>query len=344
MSSTSATVPSIVDVRTRPEHRRRAAAAAAVTVGRRPSCPCTSPATGRPRPAARARRAGVEDAAHAHRESPTATQGTTCSAHDAPSLYATKNVAVARAAWSADDDAVDRDAAAEASVYGAPRRGLALRRHRAPASRRTSPTSSPAIALVQLDKIEEHAATRRRHVAAYDVAVAELAGNPAAGARPARPPRAPPLRRPDRSPRAPARTATRTSAPCAEEEHRDEHPLPPVTGSAYCREALPRPAAPAGGRARRRRGAARCRSRRRTRTPTSRTRSTRSAASTPASPGASRRAPPPGQARRPAPRLRRGDRVPALVDRPASRPSTSSGTATGATCCSPSSSSSGRPG
>ncbi len=55
-----------------------------------------------------------------------------------------------------------------------------------------------AIALCQLDKVEEHAEIRRRHVAAYDAAVAELPGIRPARARPARPPCAPPLRRPDR--------------------------------------------------------------------------------------------------------------------------------------------------
>ena len=72
-----------------------------------------------------------------------------------------------------------------------------------------------AVALCQLDKIEEHAEIRRRHVAAYDAAVAELPGIDAARPRPARRPRAPPLRRPHRRRGTPAPTATPTSARCA---------------------------------------------------------------------------------------------------------------------------------
>ena len=58
----------------------------------------------------------------------------------------------------------------------AARRRLALRPHRARATRRTSRDVLAAIALVQLDKLPEHTAARERQFALYDEGIAELDG------------------------------------------------------------------------------------------------------------------------------------------------------------------------
>ena len=86
------------------------------------------------------------------------------------SLYATKNVAAARRMVTTDDD----DLADGIRNLRLMRRGEDSTTSPWPAE--GEPLVLATVALCQLDKIEEHAAIRRRHVAAYDAAVAELPG------------------------------------------------------------------------------------------------------------------------------------------------------------------------
>ncbi|MGH3015542.1 MAG: DegT/DnrJ/EryC1/StrS family aminotransferase, partial [Gaiellaceae bacterium] len=116
----------------------------------------------------------VEDAAHATESAYRGRKIGALSLATCFSLYATKNVAAGEGGMVTTDD--DEVAAAirnlrlmrrgEGSLYDVTVAGFKANLSDVLAS----------IALCQLGKIEEHAQIRRRHVAAYDAAVAELAG------------------------------------------------------------------------------------------------------------------------------------------------------------------------
>ena len=116
----------------------------------------------------------VEDAAHAVESEYRGRKVGSIAHATAFSLYATKNVAAGEGGILTTDD----DALAE--------RVLALRLMRrshgslydidVAGFKANLSDVLAAVALVQLDKVEEHADVRRRHVAVYDAAVAELDG------------------------------------------------------------------------------------------------------------------------------------------------------------------------
>jgi dTDP-4-amino-4,6-dideoxygalactose transaminase len=116
----------------------------------------------------------VEDAAHAieaqYRGRPVGSIATaTCF-----SLYATKNVAAGEGGvLTTDDD----ELAAQVRELRLTRRGDgSLYDVRVAGFKINLSDVLAAIALCQLDKLEQHAEIRRRHVEAYDAAIAELAG------------------------------------------------------------------------------------------------------------------------------------------------------------------------
>jgi dTDP-4-amino-4,6-dideoxygalactose transaminase len=116
----------------------------------------------------------IEDAAHATESAYRGRKIGALSLATCFSLYATKNVAAGEGGMVTTDD--DEVAAAirnlrlmrrgEGSLYDVTVAGF----------KANLSDVLAAIALCQLRKIDEHAAIRRRHVAAYDAAVAELAG------------------------------------------------------------------------------------------------------------------------------------------------------------------------
>ncbi len=116
----------------------------------------------------------VEDAAHAVESSYRGRKLGGLSAATCFSLYATKNVAAGEGglvATNRDDVAAAIDdlrvmRRGHGSLYDIP----------VPGYKANLSDVHAAIALVQLDKLAAHRAVRERHVAAYDAAVAELAG------------------------------------------------------------------------------------------------------------------------------------------------------------------------
>jgi dTDP-4-amino-4,6-dideoxygalactose transaminase len=116
----------------------------------------------------------IEDAAHATESAYRGRKIGALSLASCFSLYATKNVAAGEGGMVTTDD--DEVASAirnlrlmrrgEGSLYDVTVAGF----------KANLSDVLAAIALCQLAKIDEHAAIRRRHVAAYDAAVAELAG------------------------------------------------------------------------------------------------------------------------------------------------------------------------
>jgi len=96
------------------------------------------------------------------------------SAAAAFSLNATKNVAGAEGGILTTDD--DELAAGIHELRLMRRKPGALYDIRVAGFKANLPDLLAALALVQLDKIDEHAAIRRRHVEAYDAAIAELPG------------------------------------------------------------------------------------------------------------------------------------------------------------------------
>ena len=116
----------------------------------------------------------IEDAAHATESAYRGRKVGALSLASCFSLYATKNVAAGEGGMVTTDD--DEVAAAirnlrlmrrgEGSLYDVTVAGF----------KANLSDVLAAIALCQLGKVEEHAEIRRRHVAAYDAAVAELAG------------------------------------------------------------------------------------------------------------------------------------------------------------------------
>jgi dTDP-4-amino-4,6-dideoxygalactose transaminase len=116
----------------------------------------------------------IEDAAHATESAYRGRKIGALSLATCFSLYATKNVAAGEGGMvTTDDDEV----AAELRNLRLMRRGEgSLYDVTAAGFKANLSDVLAAIALVQLEKIEEHAEIRRRHVAAYDAAVAELPG------------------------------------------------------------------------------------------------------------------------------------------------------------------------
>jgi dTDP-4-amino-4,6-dideoxygalactose transaminase len=116
----------------------------------------------------------IEDAAHATESAYRGRKIGALSLATCFSLYATKNVAAGEGGLVATerDDVAERIRdlrlmrRGDGSLYDLP----------VPGYKANLPDVLAAIALVQLEKIEEHAEIRRRHVAAYDAAVAELPG------------------------------------------------------------------------------------------------------------------------------------------------------------------------
>ena len=142
----------------------------------------------------------IEDAAHATESVYRGRKVGAISLATCFSLYATKNVAAGEGGMVTTDD---DDLAAELRNLRLMRRGEGSLYDVTVAGFKANLSDVLAtIALCQLDKIEEHAEIRRRHVAAYDAAVAELPGIEPLARDAARRPRAPPLRRQDRRGRA----------------------------------------------------------------------------------------------------------------------------------------------
>jgi dTDP-4-amino-4,6-dideoxygalactose transaminase len=116
----------------------------------------------------------IEDAAHATESAYRGRKIGALSLATCFSLYATKNVAAGEGGMvTTDDDEVAAQLRnlrlmrrSEGSLYDVTAAGF----------KANLSDVLAAIALVQLEKIEEHAEIRRRHVAAYDAAVAELPG------------------------------------------------------------------------------------------------------------------------------------------------------------------------
>ncbi len=152
----------------------------------------------------------VEDAAHAVESAYRGRKLGGLSDATCFSLYATKNVAAGEGglvATNRDDVAAAIDdlrvmRRGHGSLYDIP----------VPGYKANLSDVLASIALVQLDKVARHRAIRERHVAAYDAAVADLAGDRASRPRPPRHARPAPLRRPRRSHGRRAARATTTSA------------------------------------------------------------------------------------------------------------------------------------
>ena len=116
----------------------------------------------------------IEDAAHATESVYRGRKVGAISLATCFSLYATKNVAAGEGGMVTTDD---DDLAAELRNLRLMRRGEGSLYDVTVAGWKANLSDLLAtVALCQLDKIEEHAAIRRRHVAAYDAAVAELPG------------------------------------------------------------------------------------------------------------------------------------------------------------------------
>jgi dTDP-4-amino-4,6-dideoxygalactose transaminase len=116
----------------------------------------------------------VEDAAHATESTYRGRKIGAISLATCFSLYATKNVAAGEGGMVTTDD---DDVAGELRNLRLMRRGEGSLYDVTVAGYKANLSDVlAAIALCQLEKIEEHAEIRRRHVAAYDAAVAELAG------------------------------------------------------------------------------------------------------------------------------------------------------------------------
>jgi dTDP-4-amino-4,6-dideoxygalactose transaminase len=116
----------------------------------------------------------IEDAAHATESVYRGRKVGAISLATCFSLYATKNVAAGEGGMVTTEN---DDVAAELRNLRLMRRGEGSLYDVTVAGFKANLSDVlAAIALCQLDKIEEHAEIRRRHVAAYDAAVAELAG------------------------------------------------------------------------------------------------------------------------------------------------------------------------
>ena len=218
----------------------------------------------------------IEDAAHAAESAYRGRKIGSIAEVDCFSLYATKNVAAGEGGLISTNDDDDRRGDREPALM---RRGDgSLYDIVVPGYKANLSDVLAAIALVQLDKVEQHGEIRRRQFAAYDEAVAELDGIE-------------PLARDDRDTHAyhlyvvridaerAGGDARRVPAPARRGEHRTSiHFLPVHTLTAYReRSPISRRCRSPSARAPR---CSRCRSRRRTPTTTSRTRSPRCAGST----------------------------------------------------------------
>jgi dTDP-4-amino-4,6-dideoxygalactose transaminase len=116
----------------------------------------------------------IEDAAHATESVYRGRKVGAISLATCFSLYATKNVAAGEGGMVTTDD---DDLAADLRNLRLMRRGEGSLYDVTVAGFKANLSDVlAAIALRQLDKVEEHAEIRRRHVAAYDAAVAELQG------------------------------------------------------------------------------------------------------------------------------------------------------------------------
>jgi dTDP-4-amino-4,6-dideoxygalactose transaminase len=116
----------------------------------------------------------IEDAAHATESVYRGRKVGTLALTTCFSLYATKNVAAGEGGMVTTDD---DDIAAAIRELRLMRRGEGSLYDVAVAGFKANLSDVlAAVALCQLDKIEEHAEIRRRHVAAYDAAVADLPG------------------------------------------------------------------------------------------------------------------------------------------------------------------------
>lgn len=116
----------------------------------------------------------IEDAAHATESVYRGRKVGAISSATCFSLYATKNVAAGEGGVVTTDDGALADALRELRLM---RRGHgSLYDVRVAGFKANLSDVLAAIALCQLEKVERHAAIRRRHVEAYDAAVAELPG------------------------------------------------------------------------------------------------------------------------------------------------------------------------
>ena len=194
----------------------------------------------------------IEDAAHATESVYRGRKVGAISLATCFSLYATKNVAAGEGGMVTTDD---DDLAAELRNLRLMRRGEGSLYDVTVAGWKANLSDLLAtVALCQLDKIEEHAAIRRRHVAAYDAAVAQLPGIDT-------------LARDERDGHAlhlyviridaerAGAGSRRLPARARRGDDRHEHPLPARAPAHVLPRALPRPAFAPGGRARRGPGA-----------------------------------------------------------------------------------------
>jgi dTDP-4-amino-4,6-dideoxygalactose transaminase len=116
----------------------------------------------------------IEDAAHATESTYRGRKIGSISLAACFSLYATKNVAAGEGGMVTTDD---DDLAAGIRNLRLMRRGEGSLYDVTVAGWKANLSDVlAAVALCQLDKVDEHAAVRRRHVAAYDAAVADLPG------------------------------------------------------------------------------------------------------------------------------------------------------------------------
>jgi dTDP-4-amino-4,6-dideoxygalactose transaminase len=116
----------------------------------------------------------IEDAAHATESIYRGRKIGALSLATCFSLYATKNVAAGEGGMVTTDD--DDVAAVLRSLRLMRRSEGSLYDVTVAGFKANLPDVLAAIALCQLDKVDQHAEIRRRHVAAYDAAVAELTG------------------------------------------------------------------------------------------------------------------------------------------------------------------------
>jgi dTDP-4-amino-4,6-dideoxygalactose transaminase len=116
----------------------------------------------------------VEDAAHALEAEYRGRKVGSMAHATCFSFYATKNVTSGEGGALTTDD--DELAAAVSELRFTRRRDGSLYDVRVAGFKANLPDLLAAIALCQLDKLETHAEIRRRHVEAYDAAVAELPG------------------------------------------------------------------------------------------------------------------------------------------------------------------------
>ena len=223
-----ATSTSTRSTRARARHRR----------GRRRSSPSTSPAS-RPtyEPLLELGLPVLEDAAHAAETRYRGRKVGSIADATAFSLYATKNIAAGEGGLIATNSDDVAEAVQELRLM---RRGDgSIYDVTVPGYKANLSDLLAAIALCQLDKVDEHAAIRERQFAIYDEGLAELDGVTPLERDPRNIARAAPLRRSGSTPSAPAPTATPTRRRSPPRESRPRSTSCRCTGSPGTASASP---------------------------------------------------------------------------------------------------------